>query len=154
MQTPMGIKFHFVSISLGASVDQQTGNMSVFDVLEEVRAPQLPVHLQSLVISMILDKKDQSDFKGKMMIHLILPDSSQQMVGAGDMQIPAEQKRMKAVFRFGGFPIPQFGSYRFVLSCLSEGGNKVAEALLDFDAIQVSQPSQGDHSSDRAKLAH
>ena len=154
MQTPMGIKFHFVSISLGASVDQQTGNMSVFDVLEEVRAPQLPVHLQSLVISMILDKKDQSDFKGKMMIHLILPDSSQQMVGAGDMQIPAEQKRMKAVFRFGGFPIPQFGSYRFVLSCLNEGGNKVAEALLDFDAIQVSQPSQGDHSSDRAKLAH
>ena len=155
MLSSMGIKFHFVSISLGASVDQQTGNMSVFDVLEEVRAPQLPVHLQSLVISMILDKKDQTEFQGKMMIHLILPDGSQQMVGAGDMQIPSEQKRMKAVFRFGGFPIPQFGAYRFVLSCLTSAGSKVAEALLDFEAIQVSQPQPGaTNSTDRTKLAH
>jgi hypothetical protein len=140
----MSLKIHFVSLSLGASVDQQTGNLSVFDILEEIRTPQLPIHIQSLVISLALEKLEPGEFNGKMIIHLLTPDGQQQTVGTGDMKIPNEQKRMKAVFRFGGFPVNHFGRHRFVLSCVNQSGSKIAEGILDFEAIQVAQaPATG-----------
>jgi hypothetical protein len=150
----MTLKIHFVSLSIGASVDQQTGNLSVFDVLEEVRTPQVPIHLQSLVISLALEKLEPSEFSGKMIIHLLTPDGHQQIVGTGDMKIPVEQKRMKAVFRFGGFPISQYGAHRFVLSCMNQTGPKVAEAILNFDVVQVAQVAQGLAPIDKPPLAH
>lgn len=149
----MTIKIHFVSLSIGASVDQQTGNLSVFDVVEEIRTPQVPIHLQSLVISLAIEKREPGEFNGKMMIHLLTPDGHQQAVGNGEMKVPADQKRMKAVFRFGGFPITSFGSHRFVLSCLNGTQVKIAEAILDFDVIQVAQVAQG-ISGDKSGLAH
>ena len=139
---------------MGASVDQQTGNLSVFDLIEEIRTPQVPVHLQSLVISLALEKLDTSEYSGKMVIHFLSPDGNQQVVGTGDMKIPKEQKRMKAVFRFGGFPIFQMGAHRFVLSCVNQAGAKVAESILDFEVIQAAQVAQGLGPSDKPPLAH
>lgn len=150
----MSIKVQFASLSVGASVDQQTGNLSVFDIVEEIRTPQVPLHLQSLVISLALEKKDTSDFSGKVMIHIITPDQQNQMVGTGELRIPADQKRMKAVFRFGGFPITHLGNHRFVLSFLNASGSKIAESLLDFDVVQVTQVAQGVSPSEKPKLAH
>ena len=77
----MALKLQFASLSLGAAVDQQTGNLSVFEVIEELRIPQLPVHLQSLVISLALEKTSPGAFQGKMLIHLLTPDKNQHMVG-------------------------------------------------------------------------
>jgi hypothetical protein len=150
----MALKIHFASLSIGASVDQQTGNLSIFDLLEEVRTPQLPVHLQSLVISLALEKLEQSEFNGKIMIHLLTPDKQQQVVGTGDMKIPPEQKRMKAVFRFGGFPVAAYGAHRFVVSCLNKSGTKIAEALLDFEAIQVPATTQNATTPEKPPVAH
>src|SRR5581483_5678574 len=96
----MSLKLQFASLSLGASVDQQTGNLSVFDLIEEIRTPQVPLHLQSLVISLSLLKTTPEEALGKMLIHILTPDGKQAVVGSGDLQVPAEQKRMKAVFRF------------------------------------------------------
>ena len=76
------------------------------------------------------------------------------MVGNGEIQVPAEQKRMKAIFRFGGFPITQFGRHRFVLSWLNPANTKVGEALLDFDVVQVTQVAQGMEPSEKPKMAH
>ena len=56
------------------------------------------------------------------------------------MTIPAEQKRMKAVFRLGGFPLTQFGAHRFVLSWINAEGVKEGEAILDFEAVKVNAP--------------
>lgn len=148
------LKVHFASLSLGASVDQQTGNLSVFDVLEEIRTPQVPVQLQSLVISLMLEKKDAGEFNGKLVIHILTPDGKQQMVGSGEMRIPSEQKRMKAVFRYGAFPVMQFGAHRFVLSFLDSSGAKVGEAILDFDVVQVTQVAQGVASSEKPPVSH
>lgn len=153
-RTIMSLKIQFISLSLGASVDQQTGNLSVFDILEEVRTPQLPIHMQSLVISLALEKLEAGDFSGKMVIHLLPPDGNQQVVGTGEMKIPPEQKRMKAVFRFGGFPVSNFGRHRFVLSCLNQAGVKIAEGILDFDVIQVTQVAQGVAPAQKPGLAH
>ena len=137
----MSLKLQFASLSLGASVDQQTGNLSVFDILEEVRTPQLPVHIQSLVISLAVVKTEPAEFKGKMLIHLLTPDGKQQSIGSGDLNVPGEQKRMKAVFRYNGFPVLAYGPHRFVLSWLNGSNVKVGEALLDFEVIQVPMPT-------------
>ena len=146
----MSLKIHFASLSMGASVDQQTGNLSVFDLVEEIRTPQLPIHLQSLVISLSIEKKQPQEFQGQVLIHALMPDGKQQMVGNGQIQIPPEQRRLKAVFRFGGFPITAFGAHRFVLSWVGANNSKIAETILDFDVIQVTQVAQGaapDHGS-------
>lgn len=149
----MSLKIHFASLSVGASVDQQTGSLSVFDIIEEIRSHQLPIHLQSLVLALAIEKKEAIDFTGKMVIHLLLPDGTQQIVGNGEMKVPAEQKRTKAVFRFGGFPVTNFGSHRFVLSCLNQSNAKIAEAILDFEVIQV-PITQGINSAENQGFAH
>jgi hypothetical protein len=137
------MKLHFASLSFGAAVDQQTGNLSVFDLLEDLRTPQVPVHLQSLIITLALEKKVTEPFKGKIFIHLITPDGKQAMVGNGELDVPAEQRRMKALFRFGGFPVAAFGEHRFVVSWLNGAGSKIGEAILDFDVVQTTQVAQG-----------
>ncbi|MEK6705105.1 MAG: hypothetical protein AABZ06_04905 [Bdellovibrionota bacterium] len=150
----MALKLQFAGLSLGAAVDQQTGNLSIFDILEEVRVPQVPLHLQSLVISLSLEKTDQAEFSGMLYIHVLTPDGTQQMIGSGDLLIPVEQKRMKAVFRFGGFPITMFGSHRFVVSWLNSAKTKVGEAILDFDVIKVTQVAHGVAPNEKPPLAH
>ncbi len=139
----MALKLHFASLSLGASVDQQTGNLSVFDLVEEIKTHQLPIQIQQMVISLALEKTTPQSEGGKMFIHIITPDGKQALVGSGEMQVPQDQKRMKAVFRLGGFPVTQFGSHRFVLSWLNPTGSKQGEAILDFDVIQSTQVAQG-----------
>lgn len=141
---------------MGAAVDQQTGNLSIFEVIEELRTPQVPIHMQSLVISMALEKQDMEEYVGKMVIHFLTPDGNQQMVGTGEMKILRDQKRMKAVFRFGGFPIFHLGAHRFVLSCVNQMGAKIAESILDFEVIQAPQVAQsiGGGGSDKPPLAH
>lgn len=134
------LKINFANISLGASVDQQTGNMSVFEILEELRTPQLPVHLQTLCLSISMEKLIPAAVNGKLFIHIITPDNKQAILGSGDMQVPAEQKRMKAVFRFGGFPVMQYGRHRLVVSYVNSQGGKESESLIDFDVIQVQAP--------------
>lgn len=124
-------------MSLGAAVDQQTGSLSVFEVIDEIRAAQLPVHLQSLVLTIVLDKQVPVLHQGKVFIHIISPDGKQSMVGNGELEIPANQRKLKAVFRFGGFPILAFGSHRFVISWTNTAGTKEGEALLDFDVLEV-----------------
>ncbi len=148
------MKLRFASLSLGASVDQQTGNLSVFDLVEEVRSPQVPLQLQSLVISLVLERKEAVEFQGKVLIHLFTPDSKQAMIGTGELKVPPEQRKMRAVFRFGGFPIAHFGAHRFVLSWLNPAGAKIGEAILDFDVIQVTQVAQGVAPSDKPEFAH
>jgi hypothetical protein len=150
----MALKVHFSSLSFGASVDQQTGNLSVFDVIEELKTPQVPINLQSFVIALAVEKTVPGEFRGKMLIHILTPDGKQAVVGNGEVGIPADQRRMKAIFRFGGFPIGQFGRHRFVLSWMSDAGVKVGEALLDFDVVQAAQVAQGNEPKDKSKLAH
>lgn len=151
----MKIRPLFASISLGASVDQQTGHLSVFDVVEEVRTPTVPIHMQSMAICLVLAKTGHENFNGKILIHIFTPDGKQAVVGNGEMAFPADQKKMKAVFRFGGFPLMQFGDHRFVLSILDESGQKkVAESLLDFEVVQVTQVAHGNDPGERPPMAH
>jgi hypothetical protein len=150
----MSLKLHFASLSLGAAVDQQTGNMSVFELVEEIRTPQVPINLQSLVIALSLLNTSGQDFRGKIFIHILTPDGKQGMVGNGEIHCPPEQRRMRAVFRFGGFPVAQYGAHRFVVSWMDQNNQKVGEALLDFDVTQAAQVAQGAQPTEKPRLSH
>jgi len=150
----MALKLQFASLSLGAAVDQQTGSLSVFDLVEEIRAPQLPIHLQSLVISLALEKTQPEQALGRVLIHLLTPDGKQNLLGQGELNVPAEQRRVKAVFRFGGFPVYQFGAHRFVVSWVNQSGAKQGEAILDFEALQATQVAQGVPPADKPPISH
>ena len=139
----MSLKCSFSSLSLGASVDQQTGSLSVFDVVDEIRTPQVPINIQSFVLTVVWEKQKPESYDGKVFIHILTPDGKQAMVGNGELKVPADQKRLKAVFRFGGFPVMAFGEHRFVLSWVNATGAKEGEAILDFEAVQVTQVAQG-----------
>lgn len=135
----MSLKLNFSALSVSGSVDQTTGNLSVFEILEEIRVPQLPVHIPSLVLTLSLEKTVPIAVTEKIFIHLLSPDQTQKMIGSGDMKVPPEQKRVKAMFRFGGLPIEKFGTHRIVVSWINEAGTKEGEALFDFDVIQQQQ---------------
>ena len=148
----MSLKLGFSSLSQSASVDQQTGSLSVFDVVDEVRTPQVPIHMQSLVLSVVWEKTKPEPYDGKIFIHILTPDGKQAMVGNGELKVPGEQKRLKAVFRFGGFPVLAFGAHRFVLSWVNAGGTKEGEAIFDFDVLQVQPPPNA--GAGPAKVTH
>lgn len=150
----MALKLQFASLSLGASVDQQTGSLSVFDIVEEIRAPQLPIQMQSLVIALSLEKTGGEEAEGRILIHLLTPDGKQNILGQGELRVPREQKRMKAVFRFGAFPVYHFGAHRFVVSWVNVAGTKQGEAILDFEAIQVTQVAQGVPPAEKPPISH
>ena len=145
----MSLRFHFASLSMDAAVDQQTGSLSVFDVIEEIRTPIVPFTLQSLVLAVTVEKTIPTRFVGKLHIQLITPDEKTASVGYIDVQIPAEQKRMRSLFRFDDFPIQSFGPHRIVLIWLqgpsasgpasgqSNSETKIGESVLNFDVIQV-----------------
>ncbi len=126
---------------MGASVDQQTGSLSVFEILDEIRTHQLPIQIPSMVIALALEKTAPGPSQGKVFIHLLTPDGKQNLLGNGEMGVPPEQKRLKAVFRFGGLPINQYGTHRFVVSWLNNEGVKEGEALCDFECIKVPPPA-------------
>lgn len=140
------LKCAFSSLSLSASVDQQTGSLSVFDVVDEIRAPQLPIHVQSMVLTFVWEKIAAGHFDGRVFIHILTPDGKQALIGNGELKVPSDQKRVKAVFRLGGFPLMQFGDHRFVVSWVNAAGAKEGEVLLDFDVVQIAEGKPGESS--------
>ena len=139
----MALHLQFASLSLGAAIDQQTGNLSVFEIVEEVRTPQVPIQIQTLVISLSLFRTDPHEGGDQLTIDLIPPDGKVARVGQGDLALPPDQRRLKAVFRFANFPVLQFGIYRFIVSWADAKGSKQGEAVLDFEVSQLQQQQGG-----------
>jgi hypothetical protein len=138
------LKCAFSALSLSASVDQQTGSLSVFDVVDEIRAPQVPIHVQMLVLTLVWEKAPGAGhFDGRVFIHILTPEGKQALIGNGELKIPAEQRRVKALFRLGGFPLLQFGSHRFVMSWVNAAGVKEGENVIDFEVVQVAESGPG-----------
>lgn len=136
------LKCAFSSLSLSASVDQQTGSLSVFDVVDEIRTPQVPIHVQMLVLTLVWEKAvGAGHFDGRVFIHVLTPDGKSALIGNGELKIPADQRRVKALFRLGGFPLLQFGSHRFVMSWVNAAGAKEGENLIDFEVVKVAEPA-------------
>ncbi len=140
------IALRFAGLSLGAAVDHQTSNLSLFDVLDEIRTAQIPCTLQTLVASFILEKQEAVDFNGKLLIQLVPPQQPALALGSGEIRMTADQRKMKAVFRFGSFPIHHSGTHRLVMACRPSvdqpthpNTQPLLEVSLSFDVLLLSQ---------------
>jgi len=101
----------FGCVSLGASVDQQTGRLSVFDILEEVHSAQVPTQIPLLVISLLLERRNPEDSNLRFQLFHIPPSGGENLIGAGDLNFPARKSKMKAIFRFNHLPLADFGRH-------------------------------------------
>jgi hypothetical protein len=136
----MTLRIQFTTLALGASIDQQTGALSIFEILDEVRAAQLPIQMGQMVLAISLEKLVRHAVRGKIFIHLITPDEKQVMIGNGDLEVPENQRRLKAVFRLAGFPFSQTGRHRFVISWVNSEGQKESEGIIDLEVL--TQPAE------------
>jgi hypothetical protein len=140
----MALELQFSGLSFSGAVDQHTGNLSIFDLIEELRVPQLPINLPPVTLSIALKKTTPEAHKGGLFIHIKTPDGNTNMIGNGDLSVPAEQRRMKALFRFGGLPINQFGTHQIILTWVDAKGETEGNAFCEFDVLQApAQPAPG-----------
>ena len=150
----MELRLNFASLSVGAAVDQQTGNLSIFEVVEEIRTPVVPIHLQSLVISLAFELSQPYAFEGYVDIHIKKPDGFSDAIGKGELKIPPDKKRIKVVFRFGAFPISAFGRHLFELVWSDAAGNEMGRGDIPFEVVKVVQVAQGVAPSNPPENTH
>jgi len=93
-----------------------------------------------MVLTLVWEKPaGNGHFDGRVFIHILTPDSKQALIGNGELKVPSDQRRVKALFRLGGFPLLQFGSHRFVVSWVNAAGVKEGETLVDFEVVKVGE---------------
>src|SRR5690348_4396160 len=64
------MKFDFFFCAEGASIDQTTNNLSVFNLIEEVNAPNFPVLIQNLCLVFMARRKKGEAAKQTIIIRL------------------------------------------------------------------------------------
>jgi hypothetical protein len=64
------LKFKNVIVSESSSIDKDTGNVSIFNVFNNMSAPAFPVIMNKIVITVILERSDEDSIEGN--IELII----------------------------------------------------------------------------------
>ena len=145
----MSVKIQFAALSAGASVDQQTGRLSVFDVVEELKVPDLPLRVPNLVISLIAGKTTSKEIKGSMKVLLKDPSGRVRELGTNPIGFPENRKRLKAVFRFSGFPVEEAGVHILTVDYQGAAGKSLAKTEIEFSVLHVAgefdRPSRGEN---------
>ena len=132
------ITIPYTLLSLSSSIDQQTGNLSVFELVEEINTLQVPVLMQQLTLSIGLKKSEPKPFLGTMIIHMITPSNKVHKLGATEVKMEStSRKSSRTVVKFSNFPINEEGKTRFVVSLLDSENKKVAEGISDLEVIKV-----------------
>ncbi|MBN21857.1 MAG: hypothetical protein CL678_11305 [Bdellovibrionaceae bacterium] len=150
----MSVTLEFACLSLGVAVDQQTGSLSVFDVLEEMRAPQVPFQIPTLVISMIFLNHTGQKREGSFDMEVLDSEGNRIKIGQGQLSFPPSRKRMKAVLRMGAFPIHHFGEQKLFVKWQGEGVGFSGEQEFGFEAIQMPQVAQGSPQAQSSDETH
>ena len=111
----------FALAARSASIDTQTGLLSVFEVLETIHPPQLPALLQDFVFITLLERSAADPDRHEGTIVLKLDDRI-----LHSQKLPIDfggRKRARVLVRLGGLEIPGSG----VLSVRIEGQDRAAE---------------------------
>jgi hypothetical protein len=115
----------FALASRSASVDTQSGLLSIFEVLESINAPQLPALLQEFVFITLLERAD-----GEPDLHdgTIVLSLDGQVLHSQKMPIDfGKRKRSRLLVRLGGLEIPRPG----ILSVQIEGQDRAAQVEIE-----------------------
>jgi hypothetical protein len=58
------LRFKNVIVSESSSVDKDTGNVSIFNIFNNLSVPAFPVIMNKIVITVILERDDEDDIEG------------------------------------------------------------------------------------------
>lgn len=127
-----------------SSIDQQSNNVSLFDVFEALEVginpvvniktadnPEfnIPVQYQVVTLWTITDAKNN---EGEVHITLIYPDGKEKILVNSDLKFPAGKRRMRSINQIQGLPVNKSGDYHFIVELEQEGKfQKVADLPLE-----------------------
>lgn len=127
-----------------SSVDQQSNNVSLFDVFEALEVginpaaniktsnnPELNIPIQYQIVSLwtIADAKNNG---GEVRITLISPDGEEKILVNSELKFPTGKRRMRSINQIQGLPVNKSGDYHFVVELKQEKEfQKVADLPLE-----------------------
>lgn len=127
-----------------SSVDQQSNNVSLFDVFEALEVginpvsniktvdnPEfnIPVQYQVVTLWTITDAKNN---EGEVRITLINPDGKEKILVNSDLKFPPGKRRMRSINQIQGLPVNKSGDCHFIIELKQEGKfQKVADLPLE-----------------------
>jgi len=139
----MKLSIPLATLSQGASVDQQTGRLSIFEVIEEIPVVSLPTYIPNAVIALILDKElaDQSNIRFE--IYHDAPGADSVQVASTPFKLPPDKRRIKLLFRFSGIPIQSLGSHKLRIELIDDNETKLVKSNLGIEVFQTPQVAHG-----------
>ncbi len=127
-----------------SSVDQQSNNVSLFDVFEALEAginsdanikapdnPEFNIPIQYQIVSLwtITDAKKN---EGEIRITLIYPNGKEKILVQNDLKFPPGKRRIRSINQIQGLPVNKNGDYHFIIELKQEEKfQKVADLPLE-----------------------
>lgn len=132
------------AIASGASIDSGTGNLTLFNVLEEIRVPQerLPISIPEVAFVGSFTRMDTSIDSMKFTLDYILPDGKTMNVNQSSTQFQGD--RVRLVMRLNGMPIEKLGRHKLRISWSWKSIKEEDDASFDIflDVLHFNQDSQ------------
>lgn len=115
-----------------SSVDQQSNNVSLFDVFEALEVginpttnieppdnPEfnIPIQYQVVTLWTITDAKNN---EGEIRVTLINPDGKEKILVKSDLKFPSGKRRMRSINQIQGLPVNKSGDYHFIVELKQE----------------------------------
>lgn len=131
------ISVRFALAAEGASVDRDSNQLSIFNILEGIQAESFPVFMQRIVfvVQLVREEGDENAFQAKFVLTVGNAEITAQMLNVDFMGKP----RNRIVVRLGGFVVPQPGTLTFRLT-LPNG--QVAEYAIATSAVNAPKATQ------------
>lgn len=112
-----------------SSVDQQTNNVSLFDVFEaleldvtpaqNIKAPSNPkfnIPVQYQIVTLLSkEKADSNETHYNIRITLVNPEGEKQTIVDQKLPFSASKRRMRSINQIQGLPVNKSGDYHFIV---------------------------------------
>jgi hypothetical protein len=108
-----------------AVIDRETNNVSLLNIIEQLHITGEPVENGLLPVNIdvitLWEKEQDDEQQTRSRLSLFAPDGI--VLGQWEAEVNFEQfSRNRAKITFQGFPIPQAGTYLYVVETISEAG--------------------------------
>ena len=109
------IKLNYTTIATGASIDNSTGNVTLFNLIEEIRIPKdrMPVAIPELAFVGSFTRLDPSISQMKFKLEYLQPQGKTLPINESATVFQGD--RMRVVIRLNGMPIDHFGRHKLRL---------------------------------------
>lgn len=138
------IKLNLAAIASGASIDNATGNLTLFNIIEEIRIPKdrLPISIPELALVGSFTRLDAQIETMGFQLDYILPDGKTMAVNKSST--PFQGDRVRIVMRLNGMPIDTLGRHKLRLSWTWKSKGEEDEGSFDIflDVLHFEMPPQ------------